>query len=124
MSVDGLENKNHAFPRFIEEFSLEADQTKEIAFLFWTAREPPNSNDPILTFGGPPSPAYPQTRKRRPGPSEDERHLRPQLSAGTISRPQDVIVPIIRLIGSLPTVKTRPAPFRGCGTGASRAVCK
>jgi hypothetical protein len=66
----------------------------------------------------------PQTRKRRPGPSEDERHLRPQLPAGTISRPHDVIVPISRLIGSLLTVKTRPAPFRACGTGASRAVYK
>jgi hypothetical protein len=44
----------------------------------------------------------PQTRKRRPGPSEDERHLRPQLPAGPISRPHDVIVPISRLIGSLP----------------------
>jgi hypothetical protein len=66
----------------------------------------------------------PQTRKRRQGPSEDERHLRPQLPAGAISRPHDVIVPISRLIGSLPTVKTRPAPFRACGTGASRAVYK
>jgi hypothetical protein len=70
ISVDGLENKNHAFPRFIEEFSLEADQTKEIAFLFWTAREPPNSNDPILTFGGPISPAYGSNRLTLPiGPA-------------------------------------------------------
>ena len=40
-AIDGVDNSNHAFPRFVEQFSIDSGETKQISLMYRTFRSPP-----------------------------------------------------------------------------------
>jgi hypothetical protein len=56
--IAGLDNQNHALPRFISEFTLPPGDTRQITFLSWTTRNPPHKNDPTFMLSGPLAPVW------------------------------------------------------------------
>jgi hypothetical protein len=53
MWVEGFDNVNRSFPRFIEERSIEPGFTTDVAVMNWTFRNPPQRSDPDIRFCGP-----------------------------------------------------------------------
>jgi|ERR1700730_2504712 len=51
MNVSGC--KEHYFPRFIEEFSIQSGEMKSLTFMTWTSRPPPYENDKTIMLSGP-----------------------------------------------------------------------
>jgi hypothetical protein len=58
MDVDGIDNRNHIFPRFVESFSIDSGETKLISLMFRAFRAAPYGNDIGITLAGPVSPAH------------------------------------------------------------------
>jgi len=58
MSIDGVDNSDNKFPRFVDKFSIDSGETKQISILYRTFRQHPLINDNFITVAGPPSPAY------------------------------------------------------------------
>jgi hypothetical protein len=58
MDVDGIDNRNHIFPRFVESFAIDSGETKLISLMFRAFRTAPYGNDIGITLAGPVSPAY------------------------------------------------------------------
>lgn len=52
-SIADFDNQHHALPRQVCEFSLLSGEIKQIAFLTWTTRNPPLSNDIDFQLSGP-----------------------------------------------------------------------
>jgi hypothetical protein len=57
-AIDGVDNSNHAFPRFVERFSIDSGETKQISLMYRTFRRTPLNNDDAIAVAGPVSPGY------------------------------------------------------------------
>jgi hypothetical protein len=53
MSVDGFDNVNHAFPRFIQEVTIGPGDTLDVPIMVWTFRDAPYQSDENIAFCGP-----------------------------------------------------------------------
>ena len=58
MSIDGVDNSGHIFPRFVEKFSVDSGEKRQINLLYRTFRKSPLANDNDITVAGPVSSAY------------------------------------------------------------------
>jgi hypothetical protein len=58
MTVDCVDNSNHIFPRFVEKFSIDSGEKRQISLLYRTFRSAPLANDNDITVAGPVSPGY------------------------------------------------------------------
>jgi hypothetical protein len=45
MGIDGVDNSNHIFPRFVEQFSIDSGKTKQIDIMYRTFRSAPLANN-------------------------------------------------------------------------------
>lgn len=53
MSIAGFNNQHHALPHFVQEFTLQPGDTRQLEFLTWTARTAPSGSDPCFMVSGP-----------------------------------------------------------------------
>jgi hypothetical protein len=56
MNVEGIDNRSHIFPRFIEKLSIDSRETKQIPLMCRAFRFVPFANDIGITLAGPVSP--------------------------------------------------------------------
>jgi hypothetical protein len=53
MDIEVVDNRDHKFPRFIEKFTIDSRDTKQVVLLFRAFRQAPYGNDIGITLGGP-----------------------------------------------------------------------
>lgn len=58
MAIDGVDNRDHLFPRFVDQFSIESGEKKQISLIYRTFRVAPLANDNDITVAGPVSSGY------------------------------------------------------------------
>jgi MFS family permease len=58
MNMDGIDNRNHIFPRFVESLTVDSGETKLVSLMFRAFRSTPYGNYTGITLAGPVSPAY------------------------------------------------------------------